>query len=88
MPAPMRTAVHRCAGVYPSGEMIERSEAVLYRLALRIYQPQPRLGLHLAHAGHGCLALRSGRGHRGTVLGGRGEHQLVVITARQRALVQ
>jgi len=40
---------------------------VLHPLALRIHQPQPRLGLHLANARHGCLALRGSCGHGGAV---------------------
>ena len=61
---------------------------MLHRLALCIHQPQSRFRLHLTDTGHSGLALRSSGGHGGAVLGRGGEQQLVVVTARQGALVQ
>ena len=61
---------------------------MLHRLALCIHQPQSSFRLHLTDTGHSGLALRSSGGHGGAVLGRGGEQQLVVVTARQGALVQ
>ena len=61
---------------------------MLHRLAPCIHQPQSRFRLHLTDTGHSGLALRSSGGHCGAVLGRGGEQQLVVVTARQGALVQ
>ena len=71
-----------------SGEVVKRCETVLHQLALCIHQPQARCSFHLTNAGHSGLALRSSGGHGGAVLGRGGEQQLVVVTARQGALVQ
>ena len=61
---------------------------MLHRLALCIHQPQSRFRLHLTDTGHSGLALRSSGGHGGAVMGWGGEQQLVVVAARQGALVQ
>jgi len=71
-----------------SGEVVKRGEAVFYRHALCIQQSQARCSFHLTNTGHSGLALRSSGGHGGLVLGRGGEQQLVVVTARQGALVQ
>lgn len=61
---------------------------MLHRLALCIHQPQSRFRLHLTDTGHSGLALRSSGGHGGLVLGRGSEQQLVVVAARQGALLQ
>ena len=71
-----------------SGEVVERGEAMLHRLALCIHQPQSRFRLHLTDTGHSGLALRSSGGHGGAVLGRGGKKKFVVVNPRQSALLQ
>ena len=71
-----------------SGKVVKRGEAVFYRHALCIHQPQARCSFHLTNAGHSGLALRSSGGHGGLVLGRGSEQQFVVVTPRQGALLQ
>ena len=74
--------------LWRSGEVVKRGEAVFYRHALCIQQPQARCSFHLANARDRCLALGCSLCHGGAVLGRGGEQQFVVVTPRQGALLQ